>query len=373
MQRTLLTLALAAGCLLAVAVVRASYLEGDQTVDQVRPPVRPVPPPEPVPARDNPLTRVVRRLRVQSGYTYDGLTVFQVEMGPVKDDTDYLSMGEALNRGDLEVREKGSASVPSLQARNSGSRSVLLLAGEIVSGGKQNRVLQGDLLLSPRSGWTELPVLCIEHGRWDGRSEFKDSPSVALLSVRSAAQSGAGQQHVWEEVGRSSAQLGAASPTQDLQAAQESPEVREAVGRYRDEFRRHWKREAVGMVVARWGRVVGADVFCNADVFLKHRDRLLESYAVDCYAWRREHARLLDGPVIWPDPGEAERFLRRVFGAGYEEVSRPGTGRGVNVQGADIYGTGIVRGDALLHAALFPRDRPVIQPVEPPIRRPLPE
>ena len=371
MQRMLLTLTLAAGCLLAAAIVRASYLEGDEAPAQVRPPVRVIPIPEP--PGDNPLARVVRRLHVRPGYTYDGLTVFQVELAGVEDPADYLSMGEALDRGDLEVREKGSGSVPYLQVRNRGRRSVLLLAGEIASGGKQNRVLRGDLLLEARSGWTELPVLCVEQGRWDGRQEFKGSPSVALLSVRAAAQTGAGQEHVWAEVSRNAGQLGVASPTQDLQAAQDSPEAREAVGRYRDEFRRHWRREAVGMVVARWGRIVGADVFCNADVFLKHRDRLLESYALDCYAWRRSHARILDGPVVGPDPGEAERFLRRVLRAGYEEVSTPGAGRGVIVRGRDVHGTGLVRGAVLLHAALFPREGPVIQPAEPPIRRPLPE
>ena len=36
MQRMLLALTLAAGCLLAVAVARASYLEGDQAVEQAQ-------------------------------------------------------------------------------------------------------------------------------------------------------------------------------------------------------------------------------------------------------------------------------------------------------------------------------------------------
>ena len=53
------------------------------------------------------------------------------------------------------------------------------LLGELRDGRQpENRVLEGDLLLSPRSGWTELPVLCVEHGRWVGRSEFKDSPGA---------------------------------------------------------------------------------------------------------------------------------------------------------------------------------------------------
>jgi hypothetical protein len=127
------------------------------------------------------------------------------------------------------------------------------------------------------------------------------------------------------------------------------------------------------MVVARWGRIVGADVFCNADLFLKHRERLLESYAADCYAWRWRHTHEPGAPGIGSDRGEAERLLRHTLRASYEEVGTPGAGRGVSVSGADIHGTGLVYGGVLLHVALFPREGPVILPAEPPIRRPLPE
>jgi len=375
MRRMLPILAVAAAGLLAAAAAWASYLEGDEAVGRPRPgpPVRVIPRPEPVPVPDNALARVVRRLTVRPGYTYDGLTVFQLEMVNVDDDTEYLSMAQALKRDDLAIREKGSGSVPALQARNRGRRHVLLLAGEIVAGGKQNRVLRHDLLLEPRSRWVELPVLCVEQGRWHGAGEFKSSPSVAMLGVRVGAQTGAGQERIWADVSRYSRELGVDSSTQDLQAVQDSPEMREDVARYRDEFRKHWHRQAVGMVVARWGRIVGADLFCNSDVFLEHRDRLLESYAMDCSLWRRRHARILDGPIVGSDPGEAQRFLRRALRARCEEIGTPGAGRVVDVSGPGIHGTGLVRKGMLLHAALFPRDEPIPLPAGPPVRRPLPE
>ncbi|NLW51519.1 MAG: hypothetical protein GXY85_11865 [Candidatus Brocadiaceae bacterium] len=359
MRWLLVTLALAAGGLCVADAARGSYLEADAEPGRPPPPVRPLP--RPVPTPDNPLTRVVRRVRVRPGHTSDGLTVFQVEMDVCEDSTPYHSMNEALASGDLEVRERGAGSVPALQARNNGPHSVLLLAGEIVAGGKQNRVLQTDLLLRPKSGWAELPVLCVEQGRWDGPKEFGASPSVATLSIRAGAQTGLDQHGVWEEVRRSSRELGGASATEDLQALQQLPEIQEALRRHREEFGEHWSPRAVGMVVARWGRIVGADVFCNPDVFEKHRDRLLESYAVDSQVWKRRHPEALHG-AIGPHPDEAERFLRRVLRASYRESDAAGGGRTATVAGPGVRGTGLVFCGALLHAALFPEDTPVVRP-----------
>ena len=374
MRHVLLILTTAAGCLLAAAA-RASYLEGDEAAGTTAPPVRVIPRPVPRPAPplpDNPLTRAIRFLNVRPGYTYDGLTVFQVETSRVADGRDYVSLGEALAGGDLAIEEKGAGSVPSLRARNTGRDHVLLLAGEIVAGGKQNRVLQYDVLLGPRGKWVELPVFCVEQGRWRGRAEFEGSPYVAARSIRADAQTGAAQEQIWAGVERYRSDLGVASPSDDLVEVQESPELQEALKRYREEFGERWRPEAVGMVVARWGRIVGADVFCNAEVFLKHRDRLLESYAADCWTWRRGQARLPDGPVVAADPRQAERFLRRALRASYRELPAPGAGQRFRVDGNGLRGSGMVWHDVLLHVALFPEPERIVLPADRPPVRPLP-
>lgn len=156
MQRAVLFALLA--CALALAATAgASYLEE-------------VPAPEPGVVRpnavpDNPLTRLVQRVSVRPWYSHRGLTVLRVELPDVGDDTLYLSLDEALEAGALVITEKEAGSVPMLLARNKGNRPVLMLAGEIVVGGKQNRTLRDDLLLPPHSETVELPVYCVEQGR----------------------------------------------------------------------------------------------------------------------------------------------------------------------------------------------------------------
>jgi hypothetical protein len=355
-------LMIGAACLAWAATVRSAYLEGDGEADrqpaQVTSP-EPVEPPETVirPLPQNPLVRTVRRLRVREPHSYRGLAVFQLDLARVDDRTDYDSVDEAMRRGRLSIREKGDGSVPVLMARNEGRRAVLMLAGEILLGGKQNRVLQRDLLLPDHSDWIELPVYCVERGRWRGHSRtFAESSQVAGANVRAMAVAQVDQAQVWSGVAAYQERFGVPAATGDLQTVQESPEVREAVAAYRREFRLHWRRQTVGMVVARYGQIVGADIFCNADVFRKHRDRILDSYAVDCYSVLREHERSDPGRLIPRSPPsrrDAERFLQRVYEAEFSNLDTPGLGGLMEVRHNDLRGLVLSRGDAVLHAGLF--------------------
>ena len=68
---------------------------------------------------------------------------------------------------------------------NRGKAHVLLLAGEILVGGKQNRVLREDILLPPLSGPRPIGVYCVEQGRWnEGRRDFESKSTFADPGLR---------------------------------------------------------------------------------------------------------------------------------------------------------------------------------------------
>lgn len=357
---SLMILALAAT---AVCVtVRASYLEEEQPAGAAaRGPARstpPVPrPPEwikPLPVPRNPLTEAIRRISIGESYTHRGLTVFQLETSYIENDTNFVSTWEGIRRGALLIKEKGSGTVPFLIAKNAGRQPVLMLGGEIVLGGKQNRILQEDVLLLPGSGPIALPVFCVERGRWTGRdAAFTSKSSVAALGVRAAAQAGRPQAEVWDNVHYYHSALRAPSATEDLQSVQDSPEAQEAARGCIEALRSRWADGTVGMVVARWGRIVGADIFCNPAVFREHRDHVLESYAMDCYAWNK--SGMIEHDVAPPATArsEAQMFLDRVFSAQYEWRATPGDGRMLAVTAAEISGAALIHRDAVLHVSLF--------------------
>lgn len=355
---------LIAGLLFLVSgLLQASYLESDYP-SEAPPPHRIIPPPTPVPT--DPLADMVGWLSVGRAYHYKGLTVFPVELSRVTDPEAYLSVGQALAARVLTVTEKEAGTVPTLIVENLGREPILMLGGELLLGGKQNRILREDVLLQPRSGRIEVPVLCGEQGRWSGRSErFEGLESVAPLAVRGSAQAGRSQEEIWAGVRHYQARLQVESETGDLQEVQDSPDVRKALADYRAHFEEHcWRPPHVGMVVARHGRVVGADIFCNAAMFRMHRDRLLASYTVDCLAHRQD-----ERAVVYPARTAALQFLQRVLRAQHAWRKTPGAGRLLAVSGAGLTGSALVYRDNVLHACLFPESELLVRP-SPPVRIP---
>src|SRR5580704_1393676 len=96
----------------------------------------------------------------------------------------FLTLDEGLKSGEVEVTEAGKVQglvrsrgaatpwhytgdqVNTLVLVNNSKRPLLLLAGEIVTGGKQDRVIAKDRIVPPGADPIDLSVFCIEHGRW---------------------------------------------------------------------------------------------------------------------------------------------------------------------------------------------------------------
>ena len=93
------------------------------------------------------------------------------------------------------MAETGSVNV--VQVRNSSGRPLLLLAGEIILGGQQDRVIGQDTVIEPHQRKT-VSVYCVEHGRWSGGSSFSGAGGMAEAGVRAAAQYDSSQQGVWD-------------------------------------------------------------------------------------------------------------------------------------------------------------------------------
>ncbi|MDX2156628.1 MAG: DUF6569 family protein [Hyphomicrobiaceae bacterium] len=88
-----------------------------------------------------------------------------------------LTLQEALSKGTVEVHETGS--VRELRIENKGNEAVFVQLGDIVKGGRQDRVLQVSLLLQPNSGMVPIGAYCVERGRWSARGK-EDARRFAL-------------------------------------------------------------------------------------------------------------------------------------------------------------------------------------------------
>jgi len=305
----------------------------------------PAPAPQPKPEGD---------WRILDPVTYENISVFPVVASYGQDTSAFLTLEEGLATGEVVVRERGSeemvrgrdgrpvyipqptgASVNQLVLLNQSKRPLLLLAGELVSGGKQDRVIGKDRVVPVGAPPLPLDVFCVEHGRWTGSSQFAAALTIVHPSVRERAAVDQKQTEVWDAVRSGStakARAGLAAPapriSEDrLQAAiagnahteaYEKIYQSSAVGVSIDDFVAEVQRRfasatsglkgerVVGVVVAYGGEIAWSDIFASGDLFDHYWHKLLRSYAVEALA--RPTVR-----TVASREGASE-FLRRLNG-----------------------------------------------------------
>jgi len=302
--------------------------------------------------------------KVLAPIRHGNLTVFPVVAGATHDTDQFLTLDEGLKSGEVEVTESGNihgmirprhpvgnvvvphypvrdgAQVNKLVLVNNSKRPLLLLAGEIVTGGKQDRVIGKDRIVPGESDPIDLDVFCVEPGRWVGQSS-KFVPGVASSvmaapSVRGKAMADKNQQMVWDQVGHAREQVtvevqaGAPSPPRALADTTSYAKVMQndqvqlkvdSVARpieqqYESTIKQLRERKAVGVVVAVNGEIVWADVFASTSLLEKYWPKLVRSYATDAIVTRAKGSQVSEAA--------AQRFLEDLHGHHETIDSEPG-------------------------------------------------
>ncbi|MEL7221676.1 MAG: DUF6569 family protein, partial [Bacteroidota bacterium] len=89
----------------------------------------------------------------------------------------YKVLSEALEQERFRISEKkpygrfsDAGAVNALTVQNKTDEAVFLMQGDIVQGGNQDRVIGEDQVIAARS-IQDIPVFCVEHGRWTYQEE----------------------------------------------------------------------------------------------------------------------------------------------------------------------------------------------------------
>lgn len=306
---------------------------------------------------------LAKSARVAWRWAEGEVEVFGIEAGTPRE-RDCLLIDEALEAG-FAVSEVAGGRVPQLRVCNRLDRDVLIIDGDVVRGGLQDRVANATVLLPPGTE-AILPVSCVEARRWSGpTSEFRTSPSPSPSLVRAGkARSSArlarkglaplpDQGEVWNSVAAYHVVLDARSNTAALEDAFARNQAE--VERFVRAFRAPEEPPANGIAVAVKGRVVSLDIFDSCGVLRRFARRAIRAHALDALAARRA------GP---PEKSAASgevgviRFfdaLARVHARDVRVQPSPGRGRDVRLVAQKVVGGGLLDEDGgLVALAAFP-------------------
>jgi hypothetical protein len=314
---------------------------------------------------------------------HGNLTVFPVVASKSFPTGEFLTLDEGLRSGEVVVTEYGNvrglirrrhrpgitpaieregAEVNRLVLVNNSKRPLLLLAGEIVAGGKQDRVIGKDRIVPGESDPVDLSVFCVEPGRWVATSEQFGASSMygmkagsgggviggtlmAQPSVRAKAMADKDQSQVWAEVRKQQSAMAvevqnsaptaapAVASTSSYARVMENAEVKKQVDavakpieqNYQSLIKQLRDRNAVGVVVAMNGRIIWADVFASTNLLEKYWPKLVRSYASEAVVTRAKGAEVGEK--------QAQAFLEDMDGRKETIESEPGIYRHTEVNG----------------------------------------
>jgi hypothetical protein len=320
----------------------------------------------------NPLINVVPSLAVNAPVnrnwqlgapaTFQTLTVFPVITDQPVSADEYVTLDEGLRSGKVTVSEIGAngrarslrqgrrvsdnAEVNRLLVTNKSGKILVLIAGEIIVGGKQDRIVGEDCAIASSNTPVPVNVYCVEHGRWDERSRVGQSrasgggagggsgsgaatgvaggfsaPSrggMAAPKTRARAQAEKSQNGVWAEVSKLERENNVSSSTGTLNRVYEDRQVSAKLGDYERAIKSKLSgRNVIGVVVAIDGQVMSADVFANPKLFQAYWPKLLKSYALEAISTGKSDNKTVERTA-------AVAFLARVDGPSSSEGKKAG-------------------------------------------------
>jgi hypothetical protein len=247
--------------------------------------------------------------RVSGPFTHENLALYFVH-GEADKDPVPLTLEEALAKNRIRVDE--TSKVNELSLENLGDEEVFIQAGDIVKGGKQDRVIGVSLLVPRKSGKIPISSFCVEQGRWTARgsedaSRFASAgssvpsrrakmaiyaapapaSSADLPDYRAMDNTSARQSEVWRDVAQMQRKLqenvGApvASPLSksSLQLSLENEKLADAKQPYLKVLKEAAEKEndVVGYVFAVNGKINSGDVYPSNGLFKKMWSKLLNS------------------------------------------------------------------------------------------------
>lgn len=216
----------------------------------------------------------------------DSLSLTPIVADPDASAPDLLVLDEAMPKKLVRIREHEGGDVNQLELVNRSKQPVFLLAGEVIIGGKQDRIIGRNTVI-PASSSQQVPVFCVEHGRWTEQSkEFTTAKALAHGRLRGNA-SFEEQGAVWDEVHAKNEARKTANNTDTYRkvAAQQSDgtlaKMEKRVDAALDKLPAEQRARLVGFAVALNGKVATVDVFQSHALFTKLEGKLVRSYLTE--------------------------------------------------------------------------------------------
>ncbi len=194
---------------------------------------------------------------------------------------DLLTLKKGLELGLVEVKECDTSQVNTVIVKNHSVTPLILIDGEEIIGGDQNRIVNSTILIDAESEM-KIPVSCSEKHRWAFKSEFKQSDYIANYKTRRAKEyasrvSSSFQDVIWSSIDSLEMEQDFASPTSAMDGSYEN--IKAAHNQIIKQFKIIDGQTGVLIMVD--GQITGFELFLNSEIYREFHEKILKSYLID--------------------------------------------------------------------------------------------
>jgi hypothetical protein len=245
----------------------------------------------------------------------------------------YTTLETALSQSKITVQElNAGGAVNTLRFSNTSKDSIIIGMGDIVKGGKQDRVIEKDTIIAP--GQTmQLSVYCVEHGRWSAGAtgtSFNAYHSNINNTVRKSIVKDKSQGEVWNKVASVNSTFGTATSTGTYTAVSQSEDYTKQVKEYKDALLKTINADStiVGIVAVTGDKIIGCDIYGTTQLFRSNVANILNSYVSEA---------LFDGKDITITDAAVSTYLNNLLASeARQDQELNDNGRSLKVNGKKV-------------------------------------
>lgn len=272
-------------------------------------------------------------IRIHSFQKHKRLSVIQYS-SLTRDTFDYIPGSRAVKEELIQVKEVSQdGSVNNLNVFNLSDKYVFFMDGDILAGAKQNRVLNTSVLIAPNSK-INLPVSCVEQGRWSAVSErFSTSDYLTPQKLRAKKAKAveenlktdmghmAGQRQVWDDVNSYAEVFRVKSATMSL------TDVYENKKEDFDTFIKNFPADpdSNGLAIFTDTELLNIDLFNRGDVYQEYYPKILRSTAMEAAFLKEKENIITEAEAkfktldLFDNIGKMKHSVHRGAGIGEEK------------------------------------------------------
>jgi hypothetical protein len=195
-----------------------------------------------------------------------------------------ITLGQAMKEGIAVVTERGVASTENvhyLRINNHSDQTIYISAGEIVSGGRQDRMLAQDTLLEPNGRDQYVSAMCVEELRWSDKEKKFDYMGFANPDLRKVLDESKNQVLIWRQIAKQLEENKIPNKSLSYLSRVTDKRMIHSNDEYYQYFRSKFKAmdsTIVGFVCMSGDKVIGSDIYASTDLFYNQLDPLLKGY-----------------------------------------------------------------------------------------------